>query len=200
MRLKLGFNEGGLGAAMDPVEAALVGTGGFALDFADTSRMWTTATKTTLVSTNGDTIGAIRSKWGSSEYDFLQPTAALRPAWQSPIAADFDLAATDHIDGSAAAALLQNKPAGFGCARVLIDTIATTMPVFSISTNSGASARFRLNIAIDGSLALTIRRVDAGSATTASSAAGVITTFAPRNRISRLRSTLNGSAMTSTSG
>jgi hypothetical protein len=179
MRLKLGFNEGGLGVTMEPVEAALVGTGGFALDFSDTSRMWTTSTKTTLVAAASDPIGAIRSKWGAAEYDVVQGSTGIRPTWNGSVAGDFVPATTQQLSAIAAAALLNNKPAGFACARVIFDSLAAVQPIICISTTTSSSRRFHLVANADGSLTLTIRRVDGGSQTLVSSAAGVVTTATP---------------------
>jgi hypothetical protein len=184
MQLGLGFTKGQGVAAGKPdfaaeTEAALSGSGGFALDFSDTSRMWTTATKTTLVSAPSEPIGAIQSQWGAAEFDITQGSAGSRPTWNGSIAADFVPGSTQHLTAIAAAALLQNKPAGFACARVIFDSIAANNPVFALSTNSSASRRFHLFVTTAGALTLTIRRVDGGSQTLVSSADGAIATGLP---------------------
>lgn len=91
--------DGTLGGSLtlsQQVEAILSGTSGFALDPSDTSTMHQDTARTIPVVSASDPVGNIRSKWGTTTYDWQQATAAARPAWNGTAGLTFD-GVDDHL-------------------------------------------------------------------------------------------------------
>jgi hypothetical protein len=177
VRLRLGFispEASDAGAPPAPtVEDILSGSGGFALDLSDTSLMWQDSAKAALVTTGGQSIGAVDSKWGASSYTFTAGSAR-RPIWNGSNAGDFD-GTDDRFDGTASAlAFTNNKPAFFGCVRFYLDSFAAAFGVYGFAGSALSSSRVVLICNADGSLNAQLRNVDGGTLTSLTSATGVI--------------------------
>lgn len=154
------------------VENALLGTNGFAIDPTDTATLWKEDTKVTPVAAAGvDTIGALRTKWGLAQYDFLQTVAGARPLWNG------NSFTTDGVDDGLLAANLpvfQNAPAYWLCAKINFLTATTFGTVLLFSRNT---VGFRLQLqgytaAPNGIYDLLGKRLDADGTGLARSAAG----------------------------
>jgi hypothetical protein len=81
MAMRRRRQAGGAATPSAKVQAILSGTTGIAWDFTDISTMWQEDTKTTPVSAALQPVGALRTKWGLTQYDLIQATAGNRPAW-----------------------------------------------------------------------------------------------------------------------
>lgn len=83
MQMPMGMSRraGGAASLSAQVQAMLSGTTGFALDPTDLSTMWAENTKVTQITGGGQTVGAIRTKWGTTQYDLIQATAGARPTF-----------------------------------------------------------------------------------------------------------------------
>jgi hypothetical protein len=133
--------------------------------------MWQETGKTTPVTANGQSVGAITSKWGTGAFDGLASTA-LRPIRTGGNALDFD--GTDDYFEVTPLTLLNNKPAGFACARVLADDLAIERHIVGISALSGSQARLGLSILTTGEVEFVCRTINASTSSTFLSAAGTI--------------------------
>ena len=191
MGLGLGLNQqqgGGvdLGAA---VQAILAGTTGFALDPSDASTMHQDSARTVAVTTAADPIGNIRSKWGTTTYDFAQGTAGFRPAWNGVAGITFD-GADDRLSISSTG-MVQNVPGAYCHFRADIGALNSTF--FEISGVLLTSTRLKLATLGTGAISIVSARDDATANKTGSTTGGVATTgvgtyairsdFAGENRI-----------------
>lgn len=156
----------------DQVEAILSGTTGFALDPSDTATMFQDTGETTPVTTIGNPVRRIKSKWGTTVYNFDAPSDAARPAWDGAAGLDFD--GSDDFIRLLATDVLRNKPAAFFCTHEKMD--ALNYYSIHFSTDSGGNQRFSCSINGAGSWAIGGRILDGDSTTFISSAAGVIAT------------------------
>lgn len=156
------------------IQAYLAKTRGFAFDFTDITRMWTVSTRTALLSTTSDPVGAIQNKWsGGVTSQALQATAGSRPVWNGSNALDFS--GTQHLtlEGNFAS-FLNARPACFFSARILVDSLSAQRPIIAISSGTGTTARFTLIVKTNGALELTCRNSDTGTVTVLTTAAGEI--------------------------
>jgi hypothetical protein len=173
-------NQRGGGAA-DPaadLEDMLAGTGGFALQMNDLTRLWQESTMTTPVSVASDPIGAIRSKFGTTVYDLVQATAGIRPLWNGVGAGGY-LAASSQRIAVGSPAYSQNTPALAGAVAFRVTDISSFRTVFQISTNVGTAARALMSVTNTGAIRVLSRRLDADADTNTVSAAGVIAINTP---------------------
>lgn len=136
----------------DQVQAILAGTTGFALDPSDKATMWQDSGKTTPVVNAADPVGAITSKWGLAQFDFLQATSAARPAFDGTRYMTFD-GVDDRMQASAAP-VLKNAP-GYYLAARQSGIVSTLMNSSRLSVQS-----------LSGRLRSIVRRLDADSTTT----------------------------------
>lgn len=145
----------------EQMEALLFGTNGIALDPTDLSTMWQDDAKTTPVTADGQSVGAISTKWGTTSYDFLQATAAARPLWASGKFLTMD-GIDDFLSFAGSSAVLQNATGAFIAARY--SGTANNNVFFAISTATATSNR----MAIQGStnrMRNQVRRLDADAVT-----------------------------------
>jgi hypothetical protein len=156
------------------VEAILAGTNGIALDPTDLATLWQDSAKTVPVTTLADPVGAFRTKWGLAQYDFLQPTAGARPAWNT------GSILTDGADDGLAAANLpvfQNAPAYWFCAKINHVTATAFGTSLYFSRNLAANFRFQLQGYTLGTPLYDLlgKRLDADGTGLARSAGGTLT-------------------------
>jgi hypothetical protein len=148
------------------VEAILAGTTGFALDPTDVSTMWQDSAKTTPVTAALDPVGAIRTKWGTAQFDILQSVAGDRPAWDGtrflvPDGADSMIAAGSFdVIRNAAAYYIAMRHGGTRDGDAF----------FSLSGGVATTSRVLIAPLGSGSLNVQRRRLDADGASTNASA------------------------------
>lgn len=161
----------------DQVQAMLSGTTGFAVDPSDAATMWQESTKTNQVTAGGQTVGAIATKWGTTAYDILQATGTARPTWNGSNALSADEVDDEmRVLSGAMLALTNNISAFFGAARFRVASLAAARGIFMFNTTGSSASRISLYVNADGSVGCDIRRLDADSATTVTSATGLVTT------------------------
>ncbi len=153
------------------VEAFLSGTAGFAMDFTDTAVMWEESTKVTPVGDVADPIGAVDTKYGTTTYTLSEASGTLCGAWTGT-SWEGDGAGDRLL--SASNAILNDKPAATMIARVRFDTITAGPAILSLSTNTGTASRFVCDVLSTGAIRLRLRRLDADTENSPSSATGVI--------------------------
>ena len=140
------------------VAAMLSGTTGIAIDPTDPSTMWLESTKITPVSASSDPAGAIRTKWGNTQYDIIQATAGNRPAWDGTrflVPDGTDFLAQDAVT----MALVQNAPAYYIAIR--IGGTHNSNSFFCMSTPTAGTRRNLLTLNAAGSISFLSRRLDA---------------------------------------
>jgi len=71
------------------IQNMLAGTTGFAFDPTDATTMWQEDTKVT-PAVSGQPVGAVRTKFGNTQFDLLQVTPAARPIWDGTRFLTFD--------------------------------------------------------------------------------------------------------------
>ena len=154
----------------EQVEALLAGTTGFALDPSDTATMWQDTGTATPVTATSDPVGHIRSKWGTTTYDFIQATGASRPAWDGGSGLSFD-GIDDHLEITSTA-MLQDKPAVFVSTRSRF----TAVNSYDLHISTPTAANHRLSSSSDGTgvWAVGSRILDATGTTFVSAAAGTL--------------------------
>lgn len=143
------------------VQAMLAGTTGFAIDPTDPSTMWQEDTKVTQVSGAGQTIGALRTKWGLTQYDFIQATAAARPTWDGTkfIVGD---GVDDYLGINSGLAALQNAPGLYIAFRW--GGTANNNPFIAISTAAAGTQRVDIG-GSSGRMRTRVRRLDGDAVT-----------------------------------
>lgn len=162
---------GGGPTLSEQVEAILAGTTGFALDPSDTTTMWKDTGETAPVTTIADPVRRIKSKWGTTVYNFDAPTDAARPAWNGVAGLDYD--GTDDFINLLSSDILRNKPAAFFSYKALFDVLGSAYSLH-FSTDTTTNHRFSNSINATGLIAVGGRILDATGTTFASSAAGAI--------------------------
>lgn len=160
----------------DQVQAILAGTAGFALDPSDLTTMHQDTARTVPVALNGDPVGNIRSKWGTTTYDIQQATAGARPAWNGVAGAVFDNT-DDRLDFPLA--YMQNIPAAFVGFRFNPASIGSDSMVFVSTGTSATNHRFDGLLQAGGAYRFGGRRLDADGLSYVSAAAGTIVVGAP---------------------
>lgn len=155
-----------MGSAAAPDHAAevqtlLSGTAGFALDPTDTSTMWQDTGTATPVTTASDPVGHIRSKWGTTTYDFIQGTGTERPIWDGTRFLTPD-GVDDYLGADGTFAALKNAPGYYVAFR--IGGTANNNMFFGISTATATTQRMQLQGAT-GRLRTQVRRLDADANT-----------------------------------
>ena len=140
------------------VEAILSGTTGYALDPTDLATLWQDSAKTTPVTTAGQPVGAIRTKWGNTQFDFLQSTAGARPTWDGtrflvPDGVD------DFLTADGSFNVLRNAPGYYVAIRK--GGTQNTQNFFCISTATNTIPRLALQGATTNRLRTQVRRLDA---------------------------------------
>lgn len=154
MRLPMGLSRRGGGAASlsAQVQAILSGTNGFALDPTDVSTMWQEDTKVTPISAGGQTVGAIRTKWGNAQFDLIQATAGARPTWDGtrflvPDGGDF-LAFDGAMDAirNAPACYLAFRHGGTHNSNAFISLSSATATIHRLLVTLGSGGTFQENV------------------------------------------------------
>jgi Concanavalin A-like lectin/glucanases superfamily len=178
MLIGIGIGIGFGGISVDlaaPVQAALSGTPGFALDPSDTATMWTDNAKTIQVAATNDAVAVMETKFGDTAREAIQASSTPRPRWNGSGAADY--VTDDYLELNVSAGdLLNNKPSVFWSGRFVVDTLAQRADLCYVSGNSGTSARFLVRATTTGAVELQARPTDGGTLTTLTSAAGEIVT------------------------
>lgn len=157
--LRHGRKVGGAASLSAQVEAILSGTNGFALDPVDLSTMWQDSAKTTPVTADGQSIGAIRTKWGNTQFDFIQATGTARPVRGSgkfivPDGVDDYLGADGSFD------TLRNVAGWFIAIRTDSAGPLNNNPLIGISTATATAQRTSIS-ASTGRSRVQQRRLDA---------------------------------------
>lgn len=98
---------GGSPSLSAQVEAMLAGTTGFALDPSDLTTMWQDSAKTTPVTAGGQTVGALRTKWGAAQFDFIQASGPACPLFDGTRYLTFD-GIDDRLQTGGAVPVLKN--------------------------------------------------------------------------------------------
>lgn len=153
------------------VDALLSGTTGWAVDLADTSTVFTDTGGTTPVTTPGDGIGRLNSKFGTTAYNWTQATN--KPLWNGASQqtdGTNDLVQTTSWSG-------MNNVAGVSFTiRFLVDDLSVNRSLFSCSTATGTVPRFGIRLESSGAILLYGRRLDADPQFNFTTATGLITT------------------------
>lgn len=124
------------------VAALLAGTTGFALDPTDATTLWQDSAKTTPVTAASQPVGAIRTKWGLTQFDLIQATASNRPAWNGVAALSFD-GAGDTLQTTEELALTNSALGLFLCT---YQDFSDSGSFFRIQTSNPAVTRLSLGI------------------------------------------------------
>lgn len=152
------------------VEAFLSGSKGHVFDFTDASKMWQENTKTNQVTTPGQNIGYIDSKYGSTLYSMSEASLVgfwTGDAWEGN-------GVDQRLLNVAASDMLNAAPAACLFARVRFDTITSQPVILAYSTPMGTIQRFVVDVLNTGVIRILSRRLDTDGLTTVQSAAGVI--------------------------
>lgn len=184
MRVGIGIGVGFLGGGAPPtpslsdqVQAILAGSTGGAGDPFDKPTMNQLDTglgSPVLVAT--DPIGLIRTKFGTTPYDFQQANAGSRPAFDGVAGMFFDNADDSF---NLPLTLFQNVPAAFFSFRFNPSSIGSDSTIF-VSTGGGAGVhRFDGLLQADGSYRFGGRRMDADGLSSVLAAPGSIVAGTP---------------------
>jgi len=146
------------------VEVILAGTTGYALDPTDTTTMFEDIAETLPANVTSDPVRRIKSKWGTTVYNFDAPSDAARPAWDGVGGLSFD--GSDDRLSLASTALAQNKPAIFVSTKVRFNAFTGGPYVMQYSTNVGADQRYSISMAVTGQWFLGGRTLDATPSST----------------------------------
>lgn len=175
----VGFTRPGADAAVDYaalVSARLAGTKGFAMDPSDLTLLWKDA-RVTPVSAHADPIGAWRSKYGTTVYDFIQSTAGNQPA--SSNLRSLAVATDDFLVNDGTQNFFNALNGVSVTLRAQLDSLTGTQVIFSSSrSDNGASQRFEMRANADGSLVGYARRSNGGGVGV-TSAAGLVSAGVP---------------------
>lgn len=145
----------------EQMEALLFGTNGIALDPTDNSTMWLEDTKATQLTGDGQTVGCIRSKWGNTQYDFVQSDPTARPLRTGGKFITPD-AVNDFLTLDSAFAALQNAPGYFIASRI-DEAVAESGNdgLFRISSGTVATSQRFDAVNSSGRMRTRVRRLDA---------------------------------------
>jgi hypothetical protein len=191
------LNKGGAGAPLSlaaQVQAILAGTAGFALDPTDASTLdqYPGGVPGTPVTTPGQPVGLINSKWGTTARQLTQITAASRPGW-SGSALTFD--GSDDRLFMGASDVLQNAPAAFLCARVQYDAWPGVQGyAFWVAASGAANPRFALRVDSGGQVFALRRRLNADATTFLASPGGDVIASTPCTLSADLEVAVSGAA------
>ncbi|NJO55532.1 MAG: hypothetical protein HC834_03300 [Rhodospirillales bacterium] len=159
------------------VEAILAGTTGFALDPSDLSTLFQDTAGTVPVTTAGQAVARINSKWGTTAYEFAQAAAANRPASSDLRSLAF---AVDDLLDIGSNRFFSNEVGMTFTARVVVDTLAAAQGIINVSRGGSTTlSRWLMQVTSAGQLSQFCRRGDGDPGNTASSAGGLITAGVP---------------------
>lgn len=149
----------------EQMEALLLGTNGIALDPTDNATMWLEDTKATQLTGDGQTVGCIRSKWGNTQYDFVQSDPTARPLRTGGKFITPD-AVNDFLTLDSAFAALQNAPGYFISCRIN-EAVAESGNdgLFRISAGNSATGQRVDVVYAAGKMRTRVRRLDADAVT-----------------------------------
>lgn len=179
MRIQMGMSRRGSGGAPPPdfvalVQTLLSGTAGWATDPADTAINFTDTAGTVPVSSPGvSTVARANSKFGTTAHNWQNATGTQQYLWHG---ASWGADGVDDLLATTGWTAL-NAALGLSFTiRFRVDSLATARRFFSCSGATGTSARFQFGVQADGSLMLTLRRVDGGTGSDFLTATGLVTT------------------------
>lgn len=159
------------------VEAWLAGTPGYALDPSDLTLLDQISTGGTPVVAASDPVGRYRTKpWGNAaSVDFIQATAASRPAWNGAGGLSWDgVDDVMNVNPGAGKAVLNGAAAATWAVRFKRSVAsAGVIGYFSWVTNA-STLRLGLNLTAAGGVDVVVRRADGVAGNTYSSAGGLI--------------------------
>lgn len=149
----------------EQMAALLLGTNGIALDPTDNATMWLEDTKTTQLTGDGQTVGCIRSKWGTTQYDFVQSDPTARPLRTGGKFITPD-AVNDFLTLDSAFAALQNAPGYFIASRINEAVAESGIDgLFRISSGTVATSQRVDVVTATGRMRTRVRRLDADAVT-----------------------------------
>lgn len=159
------------------VAALLAGTNGWAVDPSDSATLFTDTAGTTPVTTPGvSTIARINTKFGTTTYNWQQPTAASQYLWNG---ASMGLDGIDDLLATTAQTWSANMAARSCTWRAQVDDLSANRCVFSCSTATGTVVRYQLQVLTTGAISWATRRADADTQNNFVTSAGLITTGVP---------------------
>lgn len=157
------------------VQALLAGTLGFVTDPADTAINFTDTAGTVPVTNAGvSTVARSDSKFGTTLYNWQQPTGASQPLWAGASLQTDGI--DDHLTSAASYSFASSLTGETITFRVRADALAAASNPLSISHSSATLSRRLFTINTDGSIQLASRRANGDSPLTLISAAGVLST------------------------
>lgn len=155
------------------VEAILAGTTGFALDPSDTTTMHQDTARTVPVASASDPVGNIRSKWGTTTYDWSQATAASRPAWDGVAGLAFD-GSDDRLDVFSDLSIAAGKDDILVSLGAKVTSFVGTRALYNVGSTSLTTGRFACFVPDTGAVQIFARR-NTESGTFCNSAASALT-------------------------
>ena len=164
------------GGSVDPdaaIAAILSDDSHIVLDMSYLANMWQDSAKAAQVSTAGQTIGAVDTKFGTAARTMQQAGATARPLWDASGFAVCD-GTDDGLGANANAASIGASVNGLSGTVHFFPTAAAIMGLIGIGTATSNAARFVLQTLANGSITLQLRRLDADGLFSITSAAGVI--------------------------
>ena len=159
------------------VEAWLSGTPGYALDPSDLTLLDQISTGGTPVVSASDPVGRYRTKpWGNAaSVDFIQATAASRPAWNGAAGLSWDgVDDVMNVNPGAGKAVLNGAAAATWAVRFKRSVASAGIIGFFSYVTNATTMRLRIEITAGGGIDVTVRRNDGVAGATYSSAGGLI--------------------------
>ena len=136
--------------------------------------LWQTETQTTPVTAVSQSVGRIDGNGASGAVAFSQSSSGLRPVFAAGGLVQFD--GTDDILEGAGNILTISRAANAVTfiGRVKFGSLAAAQQIIALSSNVGASRRFSFRVLSTGALQCSLRRLDADSYMSYTTAAGVV--------------------------
>ncbi len=136
--------------------------------------LWQTEAQTTPVTAASQSVGRIDGNGASGAVAFSQSSSGQRPVFAAGGLVQFD--GTDDILNGAGAILNISQAANAVTfiGRVKFGALAASQQIFVLSSNVGASRRFSFRVLSTGALQCSLRRLDADTPMSYSTAAGVV--------------------------
>lgn len=154
------------------MQTLLSGTPGFVTDPSDTSINFTDTAGTIPVAVPGvDKVARFNTKFGTTVYNCQQPTAASQYLWNG---ASFQLDGVDDLLQQTNATWPVSMTALTYTSRVFLDDLSTDRALLGLSTTATTTIRLLFRAKVNGSITLSLRRLDADAQQDFQTAAGVL--------------------------